>query len=165
MPSSKVLTCLLALVLAVVAAPAFAEDYYDCAQFDDRTLCKLLNKHPAVKDLPVFEVNRVLGLYREREDYAEEVLEDRPVVLRGAVASVRIEKGRVLVSMGEADGECLQLKLFARHPRASEGGRIASLSAGDVAAQLKPGMNAVFQCVGDGLSGRTPVFVDCVFWE
>ncbi|NSL55199.1 hypothetical protein [Uliginosibacterium aquaticum] len=165
MQSSRVIACLLLLTLACAAYPASAEDYYDCALFDDRALCKLLNRHPAVKDLPVFAASRVLGLYREREDYAEEVLEDKAVVLSGAVTAVQVQKGRVMVGMGEAGEEQLQLKLFPRHPLASEGGRIASRSAEAVATLLKPGVNAVFQCVGDGLAGRTPVFVDCVFWE
>lgn len=88
MESRKVLTFSWVLALVICAQPAAAEDYYDCAQFDDRALCKQLNKYPAVKDLPVFEVSRVVGLYREREDYAEDVLEDQPVVLRGGIASV-----------------------------------------------------------------------------
>lgn len=161
----KVLICSIALLLATMVTPAAAEDYYDCAQFDDRSLCKLLNRYPAVKDLPVFEVSRVLRLYREREDYAEEVLEDRPVVLRGGVAGVEIRKGRVVVSLGEAEGERLLLRLFARHPIGSGGGRIASRGAEELVALLRPGMTTVFQCVGDGVSGGSPVFVDCVFWE
>lgn len=165
MQSPKFMTGLLALTFAAVAAPAVAEDYYDCRQFDDRALCKLLNKYPAVKDLPVFEVSRVVGLYREREDYAEDVLEDKAVVLRGQIVALRSEKGRVMVSMGEAEAERVLLQLYALHPLASEAGRIASRSAEEVAALLKPGMKAVFQCVGDGLAGRTPAFVNCVYWE
>lgn len=158
------------LMVALVSIPdeVLADTYYDCRVFDERKLCKQLNQYPAVKDLPVFEAGRVLSLYRDKEDYAEEVFEDRPVVLRGHVVSLSERKGRYVVLLGDSAQSSppfLQLQLFPFHPLAGEQGRIASRSAADLAEMLKPGQLAVFQCVGDGVSGGMPVFVDCVYWD
>lgn len=146
---------------------AAAAQYYDCRSFDDKALCKLLNRYPAVKDLPVIEVGRVQALYRDKRDYAEDLLEDRPWVLRGQVASVTEKAGRVMVMLSDGGDpvETVQLQLFASHPVAAQDGRVGSRSVAQVAAMLRVGEDAVFQCVGAGRTGKQPVFRHCVLWK
>lgn len=151
------------LMSAGLAGPAFAENYYDCQKFDDRALCKQLNEYPAVKDLPVFDTSRVIGLYRDKPDYAEELFEGRAVVLRGRIE--RLEAGsKALVWLGEGS-DVLRLSLAPRHPVAAMSDRVGGRSAQEVLGVLKTGTHASFQCVGDELERGVPFFEDCVFWE
>lgn len=162
------LGCRILLALAAASAgAAMAGGYYDCAGFEDRALCKQLNRYPAVKDLPVFEAARVLELYRTHADYAEDTLEDQPLVLWGRVRDVREEAGELTVWLdGANDTDWLTLHLFALHPEPGRDGRIAGLPAAELAARLKPGERASFQCVGDGLGEDSqPVFRDCISWR
>lgn len=157
----------LVLALSMLLPAVAAAQYYDCRSFDDKALCKLLNRYPAVKDLPVIDAARVLSLYQGKRDYAEDVLEDRPWVVRGRVAAVTEKAGRVTVMLNEggAPADTVQLQLFASHPQAGADGRVASRSAKAVAAELASGQETVFQCVGAGLVGKQPVFRNCVLWQ
>ncbi|MDQ8022240.1 MAG: hypothetical protein REI94_10400 [Moraxellaceae bacterium] len=148
-------------------ANAAADGYFDCRSFDDKNLCKLLNRYPAVKDLPVIDASRVLELYRDKRSYAEDLLEDEPVVVRGKVAQVEEKARRVTVTLndGSDPATAVVLQLFASHPAPGADGRVASRSAQDVQAVLKPGQVVGFQCTGGGLSGKTPVFRNCVYWQ
>ncbi|MEC5397169.1 hypothetical protein [Uliginosibacterium sp. H1] len=150
-----------------LTAQAAADDYFDCRNFDDKNLCKLLNRYPAVKDLPVIDAGRVLELYRDKRGYAEDLLEDEPVVVRGKVALVEEKARRVTVTLndGSDPATAVVLQLFASHPAPGAGGRVASRTAQAVQAALQPGQVVGFQCTGGGLSGKTPVFRNCVFWQ
>ncbi|MEC5386635.1 hypothetical protein VVD49_12940 [Uliginosibacterium sp. H3] len=163
-----------AILLFVVTAGLMAgfsgaarADYFDCKTFDDRNLCKLLNRYPAVKDLPVITAARIADLYRTKPGYAEDLLEDHPVVIEGSVASKEEKSGRVTVTLNESTdpATAIVLQLFATHPVAGDDGRVKSRTAQEVQAILRDGRLGVFQCVGDGVKKKIPVFKNCVLWR
>src|SRR4051812_48231351 len=88
-------------VLTASFSGAAHAGFFDCKDFDDRNLCKQLNLYPIVKDLPVITAGRVLELYRTKPDYAEDLLEDHPVVIQGTVAATEEKSGRVTVTLNE----------------------------------------------------------------
>ena len=153
-------------LMAGFSGPVKAE-YFDCKDFDDRSLCKLLNRHPAVKDLPVITAWRVLELYRTKPGYAEDLLEGHPIVIEGTVTTAEEKSGRVSVTLNEGSNpaDAVVLQLFSTHPLAGKDGRVASRTSREVQAVLREGRLGVFQCVGDGLKKKVPTFKDCVFWR
>jgi hypothetical protein len=149
---AALLVSALALLMAAFSGPAQA-DFFDCKDFDDASLCKQLNRYPMVKDLPVITAWRIQELYHTKPGYARDLLEDRPIVIEGTVASTEEKDGRVSVTLNEDanPAEAVVLQLFSTHPLAGKDGRMASRSSREVQAILR--------------EGRLGVFKNCVFWH
>ncbi|HSD39518.1 MAG TPA: hypothetical protein VLC92_18575 [Rhodocyclaceae bacterium] len=153
-------------LIAGFIAPAQA-DFFDCKDFDDRSLCKQLNRYPIVKDLPLITAGRALELYRTKPGYAGDLMDGNPIAIEGTVATTEEKSGHVSVSLaaGVNPADVVVLGLFAAQPVAGKDGRVASRTAKDARASLPAGTKGVFQCVGDGLNKKVPMFKNCVYWR